>query len=483
MKNTVFTSLIWNVAQKFGTTGIQFIVQLVLARLLLPEDYGIIALVNVFILLARILVENGLNTALVQKKAADDLDFSTVFVANLILSGLLYVVLYSLSPLIAQFFYMPELKPVIRVLSIIVLFSAVNSIQQAYIQKHMLFRKMFMSSLAGIFISGVIGIILAYSGKGIWALVFQQLINQLILTIMLFIQIEWKPSLKFSLERLKSLFSFGWKVLVSSIVTTLYNDLRTLIIGRFYSASALGFYNRGQQFPKLAVDNIVSSIRTVLFPTFSLHQDNLKTIKSMMKRSISIGVYLIAPMMIGMMAIAENLVVVLLTDTWIEAVPFFQIYCIVYLFKPIIATNLQSINGIGRSDVFMKMEIVKTIVLTIILIISVPFGVYAIALSSIVSSIFSLFIYTYPNKKLIDFGLMEQIKSSVAPLLTSIGMGVVVYSLNYLNLNRLPILILQITVGIIVYTLLSVIFKLDSFYYLFDILKDLFNSRNKEGVV
>lgn len=473
MKNIVFTSLIWNVAQKFGTTGIQFIVQLVLARLLLPEDYGIIAIVNVFILLARILVENGLNTALVQKKDADDLDFSTVFVANLILSVLLYIVLYSLSPLIAQFFYMPELKLVIRVLSVIVLFSAVNSLQQAFIQKHMLFRKMFMSSLAGIFISGAIGIILAYSGRGVWALVFQQLINQLILTIMLFIQIKWKPSLKFSFERLKSLFSFGWKVLVSSIVTTLYNNLRTLIIGRFYSASALGFYNRGQQFPMLAVENIVSSIRTVLFPTFSLHQDNLKTIKLMMKRSISIGVYLIAPMMIGMMAIAENLVVVLLTDTWIEAVPFFQIYCIVYLFRPIFATNLQSINGIGRSDIFMKMEIIKTVVYTIVLIISIPFGVYAIALSSIVSSIFSLFIYTYPNKKLIDFGLMDQIKSSLAPLLTSIGMGVVVYSLNYLNLNRLPILILQITVGIIVYTLLSVIFKLDSFYYLINIIKDL----------
>ena len=482
MRKTVFTSLFWNASQKFGTTGIQFILQLILARLLLPEDYGVIAIVNVFILFARNFVESGLSTALVQKKDADDLDFSTVFVTNLILSVLLYLILFAISPLAANFFNMPGLTSVIRVLSIVVLFSAVSSVQQAYIQKHMLFKKFFISSLFGVFISGIIGIILAFYGAGVWALVFQQITNQLILTIVLYFQIDWKLSFVFSFNRFKSLFSFGWKVLVSSVVTTFYNDIRTIIIGRFYSASALGFYNRGQQFPKLAVDNIVSSIRTVLFPTFSLHQDNLKTIKSMMKRSISVGVYLVAPMMIGMIAIAENLIVVLLTDTWLEAVPYLQIYCVVHLFKPIFVTNLQSINGIGRSDIYLKMETIKTIVYTIILIVSVPFGVYTIALGSIISSVFSLFIYTYPNKKLIDYGLMEQLKDSIGPLLTSICMGVIVYSLNFISLSRSNTLMIQIIVGLVAYLGLSILFKLDSFYYLFDIVKNLFNKRKQDRV-
>lgn len=483
MKRTVFTSLIWNVAQKFGTTGIQFIVQLVLARLLLPEDYGVVAIVNVFILFANIFVQSGLSTALVQKQDADDTDFSTVFVANLVISILLYLTLYAISPLIAEFYEMPQLILIIRVLSTILLFSAISSVQQAFIQKHMLFKKLFISSLAGIFVSGFVGVTLAYLGKGIWALVFQQLINQLILTIMLFLQIKWIPSFNLSLERLKSLFSFGWKVLISSIVTTLYGDVRTLIIGGVYSASALGFYNKGQQFPKIAADNIVSSIQTVLFPTFSLHQDNKNLIRSMMRRSISVGFYVIAPMMIGLMAVAENLIVVILTDTWIQSVPFLQIYCVAYLFRPLFATNLQSINAIGRSDIFLKMETIKTIIYTIVLGISISYGVYAIALGSIVSSIFALFIYTYPNKKLIDYGLFEQIKTLIPSLIVSVIMGISIYLLNYLTISRISILILQFILGIIVYILLSSIFKLDSFYYLLDLVKNLFiNKQHKKAL-
>ncbi len=295
-KSKVLSSLFWKLMERGGTQGIQFIVQIVLARLLLPEDYGLIALVTIFIALANVFVQSGFNTALIQKKDADEVDFSSVFYLSLFVAGLLYIVLFFTAPFIADFYRDLQLIPVIRILAITLFFGAFNSIQNAYVSRNMLFKKLFFSSLGAILVSGIIGVIAAYMGYGVWALVMQQLSNQLMITLILWFTVKWRPRLLFSLKRVKVLFSYGWKLLASSLLNTLYMNIRTLIIGRIYSPATLGFYNRGEQFPKLIVTNIDGSIQSVMLPTLAAHQDDRIRVKDMVRRSIVTSSFVLFPM-------------------------------------------------------------------------------------------------------------------------------------------------------------------------------------------
>jgi teichuronic acid exporter len=272
--------------ERGGTQGIQFFVQIFLARLLLPEDYGIIALVVIFTSIAGVFVQSGLNTALIQKKDADEADFSSVFYLSLVLACLIYIVLFFAAPFIAAFYVIPEITPVIRVLSIILFFGAFNSIQNAVIARSLQFKKLFFSSTGAILISGTVGIYMAYTGFGVWALVGQQLTNQLFITLILWFTVKWRPQLLFSLVKVKGLFSFGWKLLVSALIDTVYRDLRSLIIGKMYNPAMLGFYNRGQQFPQLLITNINGSIQSVMLPVLSSQQDNRPRVKDIMRRAI-----------------------------------------------------------------------------------------------------------------------------------------------------------------------------------------------------
>ena len=267
-KSNVIKSLIWKLLERIGTEGVQFLVQIFLARLLSPKDFGTIALVMVFISLGRVFVERGFNTALIQKKNPDNLDFSSVFYISFFLSVLLYFVIYIATPYIADFYGDDKLISILRVLSLTLLLGSINSIQYAYISKNMLFKKLFTSSFVAIVVSGTLGIAAAYMGAGVWALVIQQLSNQLIVMVILWFTLKWRPILAFSIERVKTLFSFGWKLLASSILNTLYLDIRTLIIGRLYSPSILGYYNRGEQFPRIIVINIDGAVQSVMLPTF-----------------------------------------------------------------------------------------------------------------------------------------------------------------------------------------------------------------------
>ena len=252
-KSKVLSSLFWKLMERGGTQGIQFIVQIVLARLLLPEDYGMIALITIFITIANVFVQSGFNTALIQKKDADEVDFSSVFYLSLFVAGLLYIILFFTAPFIANFYEEPQLISVLRILALTLFFGAFNSIQNAIVARKMVFKKLFFSSLGAVVISGIVGIITAYAGFGVWALVFQQLLNQVSITLILWFTVKWRPKLVFSFESIKSLFSYGWKLLVAALLNTLYMDIRSLIIGKIYSPAMLGYYNRGEQFPKFIV--------------------------------------------------------------------------------------------------------------------------------------------------------------------------------------------------------------------------------------
>ena len=476
-RKTILSNLIWKYLERFAGQVVGFIISIILARILVPEQYGTLALVMVFIQIANVFVESGFNTALIQKKEADDVDFSSVLFLSLGVALVLYIVIFFSSPFIAYFYNQPNLIKMFRVLSLTLFIGAFNTIQNAFVAKHMLFKKLFASSLGAVTISGFVGIVAAYSGLGVWALVAQHLTSQLAITVILWFTVKWRPRLIFSFTRIKTLFSYGSKLLASSVLDTLYMNLRTLVIGRMYTPSMLGFYNRGEQFPKLIVNNINGSIQSVILPTLSAHQDNKKRVKEMMRRAIVTSSFLIFPMMIGMAVVAEPLVKFVLTDKWLPAVPFLQISCVSFALMPIHTANLQAINAIGRSDIFLKLEIAKKIIGLIILAVSLPLGVYAIAIGQVVNSIISSFINAYPNKVLLDYSLNEQLRDVMPSLIISLIMGGCVFLLNFLDFLAWQTLLIQVVSGGIIYIGLGKVFKMESYSYLVGTIKQLIKTR------
>lgn len=472
-KSKVLSSLFWKLMERGGTQGIRFIVQIILARLLLPEDYGIIAIVVIFTSIAAVFAQSGLNTALIQKKDADEIDFSSVFYLSLLIAGLLYIILFLTVPFIAEFYDEQQLIPVLRVLAITLFFGAFNSIQTAIIARNLQFKKLFFSSTGAILISGTVGIYMAYGGYGVWALVGQQIVNQLSVTLIIWFTVKWRPRLVFSFRRVKELFSFGWKLLVASLIDTVYMDLRSLIIGKMYNPEMLGFYNRGQQFPQLLITNINGSIQSVMFPVLSSHQENKQRVKEMVRRAIVTSSFFIFPAMVGLAVTAEPLVKILLTDKWLPCVPFLQIFCAVYALWPIHTANLQAINALGRSDIFLKLEIIKKCYGLAVLGVTVFYGVYAIALGGVVTGLISTIVNAYPNKKLLDYSYIEQWKDIMPSLLLSLVMGAMVYSIKWLGMAVWSTLIVQVCAGVILYVGMAWVFKLECFTYLLSTCKDI----------
>ena len=463
--------------ERGGSSGIQFIVQIVLARLLLPEDFGAIALVLVFISVAQVFVQSGFSTALIQKKEVLDIDFSSVFYLGLVVAGFLYLVMYFAAPFISDYYQKPYLTPVFRVISITLFVGAINSIQNAVVSRHMVFKKLFFSSLGANLISGIIGITAAYLGYGVWALVASQLASDLAITVILWFTVRWRPALLFSLKRLRVLFSFGWKLLTASLLNTLYLQIRTPIIGRMFSLAELGFYNRGQQIPSLVVDNTDGAIQSVMLPALASQQENRNIVKEIVRRAIVTSSFIMFPAMIGLAAVAEPAVKIVLTEKWLPAVPFLQILCMAYALYPIHTANLQAINALGRSDIFLRLEIVKKVIGLIILAVSIPFGIYAIAWGVVLGSLISSFINAYPNLKLLNYSYLEQLKDIMPSLLISLIMGAAVYLFNFLNMPAWQILTLQIIAGLILYIGLARVFKLECLAFLITTGRGLVKSR------
>lgn len=467
----VFSGFIWRFLERVGAQGVELVVSLVLARLLEPSVYGIVALVYIFTGILQVFVDSGLGNALIQKKDADDLDFSSVFFFNLFVCFILYLLLFFSAPLIAQFYAMPDLVSVIRVMSLILIISGVKNIQQAYISKNMLFRKFFFATLGGTIGAAILGIILAIKGFGVWALVAQNLLNATVDTIILWITVKWRPKFIFSFNRLRALLSYAWKLLASSLLDKVYTELRSLIIGKLYTADDLAFYNKGRQFPYLLVSNINTSINSVLLPTMSEEQDNICRVRAMTRRSIKTSTYIMMPMMAGLAACAEPLIRLLLTEKWLPAVPFLRIACLTYAFYTLHTTNLNAIKALGRSDIFLKLEIAKKIVGLLILVITMWNGVLFVAYFEIVSSFASQIINSWPNKRLLDYSYLDQIKDMLPQIVLSIIMGCTVYSIQLIGLSDIITLSIQIPIGVAIFFVGSIVFKIETFNYLIRVLK------------
>ena len=334
-KRSVFTGFLWRFFERVGAQGVKLLVEIILARILLPDDYGIIALVTVFITILNVFVDSGLGNALIQKKDADNVDFSSVFWFNIVWCLMLYVSLYFTAPLISQFYAKSDITKVLRVLGLQVFISGVKNVQQAYVYRTMQFRKFFFSTLGGTIGAAFVGIWMAYHGYGVWALVGQQLFNMLVDTLILWITVKWRPQFVFSFQRFKELFSYGWKLLASALIDTTYTEIRQLVIGKIYTASDLAYYNRGQQFPHLFIMNVNSAIDSVLLPTMSREQDDSDRVKALTRRSIQVSTYIMAPLMMGLAFVGEPFIRLLLTEKWIPCVPYMRIFCITFMFYPI----------------------------------------------------------------------------------------------------------------------------------------------------
>lgn len=471
--NKVFSNLIWRFMERIGAKVISVVVNLILARILAPDLFGTVAIVLVITDILQVFIESGLGTALIQKKDADELDFSSVFYFNLIACLTLYVLLFSVAPIVAALYKRMELVSMLRVLGLILIISGVRNVQQAYVSRNMLFKKFFFATLSGTIIAAVIGITMAYKGYGAWAYVAQYLINNLIDTVILWFTVKWRPIAAFSFARLKGLFSFAWKLLVSSLLNTVFEKLRQLIIGFKYNSSDLAFYNEGMMFPNLIVDNVNTSIDSVLLPALSEQQDSVQRVKLMTQKAIQIGSYIMWPLMFGLFACAEPLVKFLLKDAWLGAVPFIRVFCIYYALYPVHTANLNAVKAMGRSDLFLKLEIIKKILELGIIIITVLISVKAMAVGLLIEGIVCLFINAFPGNKLIGYRFAEQMKDVLPSFFAGAGMCIPVYALTFLGFGSFVTLVLQVLLGVALYMLISKVFHMEAFYYLLTILNKL----------
>ena len=397
-KQSVITNFIWRLMERGGTYVMNFVVSIILARLLEPSLYGSIALVTAITAILQVFVDSGMANSLIQKKDTDDLDYSSVFYFNLVFCLVLYAGLFAAAPMIGRLYHDMSLVPVVRVLGLTIVVSGVKNVQQAYVAKTMQFRRFFFATLGGTVFSAIVGITLAFLGKGVWALVFQQLLNVTVNTAILWLTVGWRPKPIFSWQRLGRLISYGWKLLVSQLLDTAYLKLYQFIIGLRYSTADLAYYNKGDQFPNLIMENTNASLDSVLLPVLSSEQDDPARVREMTSRAIRVSTYVLMPLMAGLAVCAEPLIRFLLTDKWLPCVPYMQIFCLYYAFWPLHTANLNAIKATGHSGIFLYLEIIKKVLETAVLLITMRYSVMAITLGLLFSGFASVIINAWPNR-------------------------------------------------------------------------------------
>ena len=474
-------AFLWKFLERFGVQSVQFVLQIVLARLLAPEHYGVLSLMIIFTTLANVFVQTGFNTALVQNKDVTEDDYSSVFWVSLFVATMCYVLIFVSAPFIASFYVMPDIVVPLRVLALILFPGTLNSVQLAKVSREMDFRKVFTSNIGAVIISGIISIIIAYMGGGLWALVMQNISNIVMACIVMRFTVKLHLKFVCNLKRVKVLFSYGWKLLITNLLETLYQDLRSLIIGKRYDSGTLGYYNRGKQFPQFVINTVNGTVKSVMLPAFAAEQDNNEKVKSMMRISIKLSTYILFPVMLGLAAVSESLVSLLLTDKWLPCVPYIRIYCVSLAFHPIHSCNLQAINALGRSDIYLKLEVIKKIIgiSSLIAVVILFDSAIAIALTGVFTSFTSCFINAYPNRKLVRYTYLEQAKDLLPSIIISVIMALLVETVNFVRFGNITKLIIQVILGVVVYLLLSVLTRNSAFGQLINVLKSYMNRKNK----
>ena len=478
LKQKVFSGMLWKFSERILAQLISFAVSIVIARILSPEEYGLVAMVMIFINIANVFIVNGFNTALIQKTNADEIDFSTLFYCSLFISIIFYIILFLAAPFIAKFYNNEILIKLLRVFGLILPLSSYKSIQNAWISKRLEFKKFFFSTLGGTLVSAVIGISMAIAGFGVWALVAQFFSNAIIDAVILSFTIAWHPKLLFSIQAVGPLFSYGSKILGADLIGTVYNQLNAFFIAKKYTPSDLAFYTKGKQFPDLIDNNICSSIISVLFPALSSGGSDYVRVKQMGRQAVRTSAFILLPFYFGLMAVSGNLITVLLTEKWYSCVPFMYIMCITGVLNIIGIIDIQLMKAIGKSGTVLKIEFIKKPVFFMILIFALRYSIFALACTVPITAFLANIINGLCVQRYCGYSLWEKVKDIWASFIIAALMGITVFLLNRLPFSQNIVLLLQLLFGILFYIFLSYMTKNENFYYVINLIK----AREKEGV-
>lgn len=465
IKSKTLSGVLWQFLQKITSQLFSFVVTVILARLLTPADYGVVALACMFNVLVGIFISGSMDAALIQKKDADELDYNTIFYSSLFMSFIIYGVVYFCSPYFASFYHNEQICPVMRVLALTMPIGALAMVQNAIISRQMAFKKYFTASIVGQVVSAIIGILMAYQGFGPWALVAQQMVSSVTNTLVMFCIVRWYPKLMFSWNRFKILFNFAWKKTASSFIGTLCDQLKGYLIGFKYTAADLAYFNRGEGLPQLFGTNISGTVNTVLFPALSKLQGDKEAVKRGMRRAMMVSSYILSPIFLGLAAVSDKVIPLLYSAKWTPAIPFMQLACLTGVVISLNNANLQSIYAIGKSGEVLKLEFYKKPVMILLIFIGLYFGPIGISAAMLLYSIYVLFMNTQPNKKFLDYALREQVNDIKAGLLLSIIMGILVFLIGLMISNIYMALVVQVAFGAMFYIGMSELFKPEAYSY------------------
>ena len=471
IKKTAFSGVIWQLVNRIGTNGIQFLTYLILARLLQPQDFGIIAIVGVFINFSNLLVNSGLGTALVQSKKVDENDYSSILYVSIIIASIFYTIIFFAAPYIAEYYHQEEIVGVLRIYSISIIFFAINGVQTSNLLRKLEFKKIAIISSIPVVISGIISVLMAFAGFGVYALVANSISSGFISIVLFSIILKWIPKRVFSISRIKDLFSFSYKVLLGNLIEEAYKSIYPLIIGKVFSTKSLGFYNFGRQVPSLLTATINASVSSVAFPLYSRNQDDGYRLKTMVRQSMTLGNFLVFPLMAGIAAISEQLVPLIFTEKWIPGVPYLQLFCIIYGLSHLDTYNFHAISAIGKSGVFFKYQVIKKTIGVVLLLITLPYGIEVIMYGQVFFAILSIIINLKPNFVWLGYNIKEQLNDIWPYLLASLIMFAGIRLCRLIEINIFLKLIIEVIAGVSIYILMSLILKLNGFKTLIDTMK------------
>lgn len=471
LKDKTAKGFIWSSIDRFSGQAIQFVFSILIARLLMPEDYGVVAMLGVFLAVSQTFIDSGFGTALIRKVDRTEEDFSTVFYFNIIVAILFYLILFLGAPLIAKFYNTPLLVPVTRVISLSLIISSLSGIHNSKLSIAIDFKSKAKASIISALLTGAVGLWLAYAGYGVWALVIQNLCLRIVWTAMLWIYVKWRPQLVFSWNSFKELFSFGSKLLASGLLDTIYNNLYTLVIGKAFSSSILGVYSKASSLAQFPSFNITSVVQTVSFPVLSTIQNEDNRLTIVYKRLLKLSAFVVFPLMIGLSSVADPFIKIILTDKWVGTIPILQILCFSMMWYPINAINLNVLQVKGRSDYFLKLEVIKKVQGVFFMCVTVPMGIIAMCIGNIINTLINLIWNTYYTKKLINYGIVEQLKDLIPIMLHSCLMGIIVVLVVYLSPTLWVKLIAGILSGAVYYISGAYILKFPELEEILNVLK------------
>jgi len=478
LKNDTLKALFWSFLDRFGQQGIQFGFSIILARVLLPEEFGLIAMLTIFIAIGHTFVNSGFGQALIQKKESAYIDECSIFYFNIFVSSLAMALFYFAAPLIASFYDEPQLIPMTRVLSLIFIFNALGLVQRTLLTKQLDFKTQLKVSLLTSLISGLISIIMALNGFGVWSLVTLYLCTDFFTSVFLWVYSKWRPSFIFSISSLKTMFSFGSRLLLVSITNSIFTNIYQLVIGKSFSASDLGFYSRADSLYKYPITLLNGIVSQVSFPVFSKIQNDKKRLKEATSKSLIMITLISFPIMVGMIIVANPLIEVLLTEKWLPSAPYLKLLCVIGMLHPIMVINLNALNAQGRSDLYLKIDLINKILVIITVAITYRYGIKMMIIGQVIDYFIAYYLYTYYTDKLLGFPIIQQIKEVAPALILSLVMGAGVYLIKFLSIeNQIVLLSTQILTGIIIYGTLCYIFKIPAFLELIGVFNNLISSK------